>query len=122
MSGMFERIKKASDNEAGKIFASEVLPMQARSHRMWSIIDAVACRFSPVFHEWFLETFPEPSAWLTGRLVYTRSAAVTSMVGFILGYETATHREHTPNRALQTWRQALREHPPGHQYWKRCPC
>lgn len=68
MSAMFDRIKKATDNEAGKIFASEVLPM-----------------FSPVFHEWFLETFPEPSAWLASRLVYSRSAAVTSMIGFILG-------------------------------------
>jgi serine/threonine-protein kinase ATR len=48
-------------------------------------------RFPPVFHEWFLETFPEPSTWLAGRLVYTRSAAVMSMIGFILGYE-ATNR------------------------------
>ena len=47
-------------------------------------------RFTPVFHEWFLETFPEPSTWLASRLVYTRSAAVMSMIGFILGYE-ATH-------------------------------
>jgi serine/threonine-protein kinase ATR len=44
-------------------------------------------RFPPVFHEWFLETFPEPSTWLAGRLVYTRSAAVMSMIGFILGYD-----------------------------------
>ena len=27
MSTMFEKIKKANDNEAGKIFANEVLPM-----------------------------------------------------------------------------------------------
>jgi phosphatidylinositol kinase/protein kinase (PI-3 family) len=47
-------------------------------------------RFPPVFHEWFLETFPEPSTWLAGRLVYTRSAAVMSMIGFILGYEATT--------------------------------
>jgi len=29
MTVIFDRIKKASDNEAGKIFASEVLPRQA---------------------------------------------------------------------------------------------
>ncbi|KAF8138751.1 hypothetical protein EV363DRAFT_1394182 [Boletus edulis] len=41
--------------------------------------------FPPVFHEWFVETFPEPSAWLSSRLMYGRTAAVMSMVGFILG-------------------------------------
>lgn len=38
-------------------------------------------------HEWFIETFPEPSAWLASRLSYSRTAAVMSMVGFILGYD-----------------------------------
>ncbi|KAH9060944.1 hypothetical protein EDB87DRAFT_1723684 [Lactarius vividus] len=78
LSVVFERIRRASDIEAGKIFASEVLPLQARDHLKCGM-------FIPVFHEWFLETFPEPSAWLASRLVYSRSAAVTSMIGFILG-------------------------------------
>lgn len=43
-------------------------------------------RFPPVFHDWFIETFPEPTAWLASRLAYGRTAAVMSMVGFILGY------------------------------------
>lgn len=38
-----------------------------------------------MFHEWFVETFPEPSAWLASRMTYSRTAAVMSMVGFILG-------------------------------------
>lgn len=42
-------------------------------------------RFPPVFHEWFLETFPEPTVWLSSRLAYNRTAAVMSMIGFILG-------------------------------------
>ena len=42
--------------------------------------------FPPVFHEWFIETFPEPTAWLASRLAYGRTAAVMSMVGFILGF------------------------------------
>jgi len=45
----------------------------------------ILCRFPPVFHDWFIETFPEPSAWLASRLAYGRTAAVMSMVGFILG-------------------------------------
>lgn len=38
-----------------------------------------------MFHEWFIDTFPEPSAWLASRLSYARTAAVMSMVGFIIG-------------------------------------
>ena len=104
MSAMFDRIKKASDNEAGKIFANEVLPLQVRSLRVWGNFNAVTYRVSPVFHEWFLETFPEPSAWLASRLVYSRSAAVMSMVGFILGYEAATYGENALNRACKIGR------------------
>jgi hypothetical protein len=55
-----------------------------------AILISRLARFPPVFHEWFLETFPEPSTWLAGRLVYTRSAAVMSMIGFILGYEATS--------------------------------
>jgi serine/threonine-protein kinase ATR len=39
-----------------------------------------------VFHEWFVELFPEPDAWFAARLKYTRSCAVMSMVGYVLGY------------------------------------
>ncbi|GAA5943874.1 protein kinase MEC1 [Sporobolomyces koalae] len=45
----------------------------------------VLAQFPPVFHDWFLENFPEPSAWHRARLAYSRTAAVISMVGFVLG-------------------------------------
>ncbi|KAI9681820.1 MAG: serine/threonine-protein kinase M1 [Trizodia sp. TS-e1964] len=41
--------------------------------------------FSPVFHEWFVEMFPEADSWFSARLKYTRSCAVMSMVGMVLG-------------------------------------
>ncbi|KAF8961112.1 hypothetical protein BDZ97DRAFT_1664899 [Flammula alnicola] len=62
------KIKKAEDKDAPEIFQKEILSI-----------------FKPVFHEWFIETFPEPTAWLASRLTYGRTAAVMSMVGFILG-------------------------------------
>lgn len=37
-------------------------------------------------HEYFVTNFSEPTAWLSSRLAYTRTAAVMSMVGHILGY------------------------------------
>lgn len=42
-------------------------------------------RFPPVFHEWFVDMFPEPGAWFAARLRYTRSCAVMSIVGHVLG-------------------------------------
>lgn len=43
-------------------------------------------RFSPtVFIDWFLMTWPEPSAWLSSRMAYCRTLAVMSMIGFVLG-------------------------------------
>ncbi|KAK6341722.1 serine/threonine-protein kinase M1, variant 2 [Orbilia brochopaga] len=47
--------------------------------------DAVVPRFPDVFHEWFVETFPEPETWFAARLAYVRTTAVISMVGYILG-------------------------------------
>jgi len=41
--------------------------------------------FPSVFHEWFLEMFSEPAAWFDARLRYTRTSAVMSMVGTVLG-------------------------------------
>ncbi|OCK82203.1 hypothetical protein K432DRAFT_473031 [Lepidopterella palustris CBS 459.81] len=42
-------------------------------------------KFPPVLYEWFIETFPEPEAWFAARLRYTRSCAVMSIVGHVLG-------------------------------------
>ncbi|KAM8952244.1 serine/threonine-protein kinase ATR isoform 2-T2 [Pelodytes ibericus] len=42
-------------------------------------------RHPPVFQEWFLRTFPDPTSWYNSRSAYCRSTAVMSMVGYILG-------------------------------------
>jgi len=47
--------------------------------------DDVLGRFPPVLPTWFIQQFPNPSAWFAARLKYTRSCAVMSMVGTILG-------------------------------------
>jgi len=38
-----------------------------------------------VFHEWFLKEFPDPAKWYRARQAYVRTAAVMSMVGYVLG-------------------------------------
>jgi serine/threonine-protein kinase ATR len=47
--------------------------------------DNILPKFPSVFHEWFLEMFSEPAAWFAARLRYTRTSAVMSIVGTVLG-------------------------------------
>lgn len=47
--------------------------------------DEICAHFHPVFHHFLLEHFPEPAVWFERRLAYTRSVAVNSMVGYVLG-------------------------------------
>ena len=42
-------------------------------------------RHPTLFREWFLKNFPDPTSWYNARLSYCRTAAVMSMVGYILG-------------------------------------
>lgn len=58
--------------------------VQSPSKISW-FTEKVLGQFPPVFHLWFVQQFPEPSAWFAARLRYTRSCAVMSMVGTILG-------------------------------------
>lgn len=41
--------------------------------------------FPPVFRHFFLESFPHPSEWFEARTRYTRSTAVASMAGAVIG-------------------------------------
>lgn len=63
-----------------------LLAEASSSHSQLHIFhDQVIAHFPPVFHEWFVEMFPEPEAWFAARLRYTRSCAVMSIVGHVLG-------------------------------------
>lgn len=47
--------------------------------------EGVLGTFPVVLPQWFISQFPNPTAWFSARLRYTRSCAVMSMVGTILG-------------------------------------
>lgn len=42
-------------------------------------------RIQPVFHFFFLEQWPDPTEWFSHQQAYSRSVAVMSIVGFIIG-------------------------------------
>lgn len=41
--------------------------------------------YKPCFHRWFLEQFPDPTAWREARANFVHSAAVWSAVGHVIG-------------------------------------
>ena len=70
-----------SDNAGGD------LPQGDRANVRFSCCDTqLKSSYRPtVFAEWFLTTWPEPSAWLASRTNYARTLAVMSMIGYVLG-------------------------------------
>eukprot|EP01029_Cantina_marsupialis_P011185 TRINITY_DN2506_c0_g3_i3.p1 TRINITY_DN2506_c0_g3~~TRINITY_DN2506_c0_g3_i3.p1 ORF type:complete len:1613 (+),score=417.49 TRINITY_DN2506_c0_g3_i3:99-4937(+) len=42
-------------------------------------------QYPPCLHQWFSNSFPEPSAWFDARQTYIRSLSIWSMVGFVIG-------------------------------------
>jgi len=77
----------SSDNlrqigEIHKEFYDEV-NRNDRDPTQW--LDKVLHILPPKLHMWFIRAFPEPSQWFKARLNFSRTAAVWSMVGHILG-------------------------------------
>ncbi|XP_029973557.1 serine/threonine-protein kinase ATR [Salarias fasciatus] len=71
---------------SGKELRKLILPKTAPIEEKLRIHKEVLCaRHPPVFYEWFLRTFPDPTSWYSSRSAYCRSIAVMSMVGYILG-------------------------------------
>ncbi|XP_056281623.1 serine/threonine-protein kinase ATR isoform X2 [Pseudoliparis swirei] len=71
---------------SGKELRKLILPKTAPFEEKLRLHKEVLCvRHPPVFHEWFLRTFPDPTSWYSSRSAYCRSTAVMSMVGYILG-------------------------------------
>ena len=72
-----EMLKKEKEKEKQK--------GKQQSSKLLSIYRDITANFHPIFHHYFLENFPDPPQWFQNRLNYTRSVAVNSMVGHIMG-------------------------------------
>ncbi|KAJ3127354.1 serine/threonine-protein kinase M1 [Nowakowskiella sp. JEL0407] len=55
-------------------------------HRLPELfVEELVPNHPPLFHEWFLETFPRPRDWFESRLRYSSTLAVMSIVGNVVG-------------------------------------
>lgn len=55
------------------------------SQKVIQFLKSVWHRFQPAFRFFFTEQWPDPGQWFRHQLNYSRSVAVMSMVGFVLG-------------------------------------
>ncbi|KAH9844382.1 uncharacterized protein C8Q71DRAFT_696515 [Rhodofomes roseus] len=85
LNGYYDRLGvKGWTSEMGAVFA-HIKNTSTDKEAAAKFEEHILTKFPPMFHNWFLEQFPEPTAWLSARLAYSRTAAVMSMVGFIIG-------------------------------------
>lgn len=57
----------------------------SRKKKLREAFDLICKHNSPVFRYFFVEHFVQPEAWYAARMRYTRSVAVSSIVGHMLG-------------------------------------
>ena len=57
----------------------------ASSTNKLQIYHQIIDHFHPVFRHFFFESFLSPAEWFERRLAYTRSAAASSIVGYVVG-------------------------------------
>nr|WPS94695.1 serine/threonine-protein kinase [Naematelia aurantialba] len=93
-------LEKGYASKGQRIYTSELHKMLETSRAQGPAMqirvfkEKVIPMYTPtVFYEWFLTTWPEPSAWLTSRMAYARTLAVMSMIGFVLGQVLLNCRE-----------------------------
>ncbi|XP_067098811.1 serine/threonine-protein kinase ATR [Osmerus mordax] len=77
--------KERGISMSGKELRRMVLHKTAAFEEKLSVHKELCSRHPPVFYEWFLRIFPDPTTWYSSRSAYCRSTAVMSMVGYILG-------------------------------------
>ena len=71
-------------NSAQK-FIQERKPDETKLKHLVQLFKTIAHNNEPVLHQWFIEQFSDPSAWYIARNKFTRSAAVMSIVGYLVG-------------------------------------
>jgi len=65
--------------------ACEEVKIKNATTGYWKIWYKIQEMSKPVLYRWFLEQFPSGDAWYNGKLNFTRTCAVWSMVGHIIG-------------------------------------
>ncbi|CAK9441665.1 uncharacterized protein LODBEIA_P55330 [Lodderomyces beijingensis] len=73
--------------DAAQKFIKEKKPDEdgSKLQALTDLFQSILNKNEPVLHHWFVEEFSEPSSWYLARNSFTRSSAVMSIVGYLIG-------------------------------------
>lgn len=77
---MFQRLDQGQKALKGRA-ATDRKPVE----ELIAIFDDICHQAPPVLHTWLVDQFSDPASWYLARTVFTRSTAVMSIVGYIIG-------------------------------------
>lgn len=72
-------------DEAQKVVKGNYVSEQTTMDALVLLFENICKEFPPVLHQWFIDQFSDPAVWYLARRRYTRTAAVMSIVGYIIG-------------------------------------
>lgn len=79
------RPQDMSLGDARKKMAHEQSRQQSSLESKLGVFTLICSRLKPVFRHFFWERFPDPATWLRQRQAYTKSLAVASIAGYVVG-------------------------------------
>lgn len=72
-------------DEAQKLVKANYATDENAMTALVGLFEKICDEFPPVLHQWFIDQFSDPAFWYLARKAYTRTAAVMSIVGYIIG-------------------------------------
>lgn len=72
-------------DEAQKMVKSKTSSDQSALSNLIELFESICKATPPVLHNWFINQFSDPRTWYLARTSFTRSSAVMSIVGYIIG-------------------------------------
>lgn len=72
-------------DDAQKVLKANKSSDDYAKENLLKLFQSICEKASPILHQWFINQFSEPAIWYLARKTYTRTAAVMSIVGYIIG-------------------------------------
>lgn len=72
-------------DEAQKVVKAKYSSESDAMGALVTLFENVCQEFPPVLHQWFIDQFSDPAVWYMARKDYTTTAAVMSIVGYVIG-------------------------------------
>lgn len=72
-------------DEAQKMVKNKSSSDQSALGNLVLLFEKICKEVPPVLHNWFIDQFSDPRTWYLARTSFTRTSAVMSMVGYIIG-------------------------------------